>query len=263
VDRAGEAESRVGERSVEEQRLQAALAERGLADDPMFADLDPQTVKKVTQALTQWPRLIPDTLRDRFTDWARASSDDAREFANRVEFARGEWQMLGNQARTSPQFAGMTERQSSTAARKVVSAMLDSDGLAVYMSNLHEVDAGVIAADPRSAHFIEGLTPGQTPHAARHLTFPMWETPTAEAYHARKHQDDLPVRERNMNEPVAAYARSLRRTLIEGVLVRDESVGDKRMLHIEREVRNDLILRAIVYVKTDGTAVVATYGRRT
>ncbi len=261
VDRAGEAESRVGERSVEEQRLQAALAERGLADDPMFQDLDGQTVNKVARALAEWPRLMPETLRDRFAGWARATSDDARDFANRVEFARAHWLRAGEQLGDLLDHGQMTESQRVKAGRRMASEMLDSDAGMQQLAEHLLLDVATILAEGRSGRIPEGLPEERVVDAVRALASPAWETPTAEAYHARKHHTDLPRPEQDLANPVPPYARSLRLTIQLGELTADRPVGESRMLHFERRLDERTVLRAIVFVKSDGSAVIATYGR--
>jgi hypothetical protein len=241
--------------------LQAALAERGLADDPMFQDLDGQTVNKVARALAEWPRLMPETLRDRFAGWARATSDDARDFANRVEFARAHWLRAGEQLGDLLDHGQMTESQRVKAGRRMASEMLDSDAGMQQLAEHLLLDVATILAEGRSGRIPEGLPEERVVDAVRALASPAWETPTAEAYHARKHHTDLPRPEQDLTNPVPPYARSLRLTIRLGELTADRPVGESRMLHFERRLDERTVLRAIVFVKSDGSAVIATYGR--
>jgi hypothetical protein len=226
----------------------------------MFADLDQSTVFKVERAIDEWPRTVPTTLRDRFTDWARSNAVHPRDFANRVEYARARHTTLSLEwIRDAEAVPELSAKQLKKLSERNVSALLDSQEGMERLSDSLRADVVKIMAEGRSGRLPEGLSPDQVPDAVRQLPSPSFGFPNAEAYHAHKHHNELLEDERDLSDPVASYADSLRTTLRTGVLTVDRPDGSSRRLEFVRDGR--VRLRAIVYVRADKTVNVSTYGR--
>jgi hypothetical protein len=242
--------------------LNKALAENGLAGDPLFANPDIRTARKLTTALTSWPKPITTSLRTRMLEWGREGCGGSpTEFANRVEYARGRYLELA--ARFGAEFEsanpGATPGQVKTAGGRAAAAAMEADDGMRDLSVHLATDLATIGNASRSGVLPVSLPPGQVPDAVRGLPSLPYQSGTAEAYHARKHMKELPVGEQDWTNPVTGFAASLQETVRSGKLVQDQMEGTSRKLVYQREV-DEITLEAIIYVRSDGSVVVGSYG---
>lgn len=94
-----------------------------------------------------------------------------------------------------------------------------------------------------------------------------FESLDAAAYHARKHQDNLPAALQSRTDPMGAYFSALEKALIEGRYFPPEPqymgrTGTRIVVHAEFSVPGGRAktLEAILYAEPSGEVVVATFG---
>ena len=237
-------------------QLDAELAKRRLDGDQMFEGMDPLTQRKVNRALSGDPiaKSSPATQRS-VQEWAReGAGGNPREFANRYEYARAKF----NQARSSA-FERLTGQPDAhaRAAQEAAGAVTPERLTTELGSDIQTVQN----LGPRQS--LEGLPPNTSPEevAARvqgldHFGF---ESETATAYHAQKHQGELPQTPSRTGDPVIDYMAAAQDTIRTGT-VADVTVSEESTCVIIRKDYNGRVMEAIVYIRPDGRVTLATYG---
>jgi hypothetical protein len=246
-------------------QLRRALDQRSAAvkDDPMFNDLDAQTAGKVRRAVSEWPRGIPDNLKDSLCEWARdGSGANPREFANRLEYARARWQSLYERALQRQLASGVPNDRAVPAARVAASNELASDaGRAALQAQL-EADLAEVARLGRGGTIPQTTPEAEVPAAVRGLGRIEYESPTAEAYHVEKHFDELPASDQGSTNRVETFNQRAMETIRNGRITNNEMTptGSRRLVFQHQPVAGGPTLEAIVYVKPDGSVVIASFG---
>jgi hypothetical protein len=238
-----------------ESELNGNLKTRGLDSDPMFTGMDPQTQSKVNTALKGDPlRSSPDAQRGA-QEWAqRTAGGDPREFANRYEYARARF----NKARSAARERLSGQPNSRARATEAAAAEMTPEGLDAALQR----DLGTVSSRGPSEG-LEPIPPDASPadvaRQVQGLERVGFESPTAEAYHAVKHQSELPARPGATGDPVADYAAAARDTIRTGDVVDATLLGDSTRVIIHKNYAGTN-MEAIIYVKPDGTVTLATYG---
>ena len=231
-----------------------------LRDDPMFQNMDPQTTQKLSTALRDDAMPGGGSAREPLARWAKeGAGGNPREFANRYEYATTRYRELVK----AEQRPNLPREQARLAAARRLEQEIQVGGLS------DRLQADLEAARALGAG--EQLPPGTgvedpaVPDKVRGMNRVAYETDTAEAYHARKHMSELPSGEQDAAKPVDAMNTSAMKTIREGTLFRDQVMADtgSRQLVFRRvagDPPNQVTLEAIVYVKPDGTVVLASFG---
>jgi hypothetical protein len=221
----------------------------------MFNGMDPQTQGKVNTALKGDPlQNTPDAQRAA-QGWARrGAGGDPREFANRYEYARARFNQLRSAAITR------LKGQPNSRARAAQEAAAEITPERLDVSLQGDIRT-VTSRGPRQG--LEPIPPDASPadvaRQVQGLENVGFESPTAEAYHAIKHQAELPARPGATGDPVTDYAAAARDTIRTGSVVDSARAGDSVRVIIRKDYSGTL-MEAIIYVKPDGTVTLATYG---
>jgi hypothetical protein len=226
----------------------------------MFENLDPQTQGKVNTALKGDPiAKAGEPVQRAAQDWARqGAGGNPREFANRYEYARAKFSEVRTAA--AERLAG----QPSARAKAVEAAAAEmtperlTTALEADIQTVRELGPG---------QNLEGSRPNASPkeiaEAVQSLDRVGFESETAEAYHAIKHQDELPSIPGATGEPVRDYAAAARDTIRTGSVVDASPSGGSTRVVIRKTYGtppNQSLMEAIIYVRPNGKVTLASYG---
>ena len=236
-------------------QLDAELAKRGLNGEPTFDGMDPQTQGKVNTALKDDPIAKVDPATQRAAqEWAlEGSGGNPREFANRYEYARAKF----NQARAAAleRLAGQPNAR-ARAAQEAAQAITPERLATELGTDIKTVQ------DLGPQQSLEGLPPTASPDeiaaGVQGLDRVGFESETAAAYHAQKHQGELPEAFAS-GDAVTDYMGAAQDTIQTGTVADTKAVGESTRVII-RKTYDGTVMEAIVYVSADGRVTLATYG---
>jgi hypothetical protein len=241
--------------------LDQELQQRGLAEHPMFKDMDPQTQGKVNTALQGDPlRKVSEATQKAAQQWALdGAENNPREFANRYEYARAKF----GAERDAAAIRLKGKPGAKAAAGAEAAAAITPDKLT---SALDASTKSVEALGPggRLEDLPANASPEEIAGRVQGLERLGYETPTAEAYHALKHQGELPPMANRTGDPVKDYNAAAMDTVRNGQVVHSgpaEGGSTRVVIRKEYGVPDGIVKEAIVYVKPDGTVSLATYGK--
>ena len=256
-------------------KLFTSLEARGI-DIAVFRahPMDDLVAKKVNTALTSDP-LMPskstpeiDAARGRAEQWALTGANgDPSEFANRYEYARAKF---GNAADAKEDALLPNEVPKGTKKKTYAQNSIAPELTESALQSSLERDVAAIQKLPPGQNRVERL-PSDTPESitskVQQLDRIAYQSRSAEAYHVEKHARELDgIVGLPENDQVARFAEATRLTLREGLVhaVSLESNGSFKVIFVRKfsTAKTDApkILEAVVYVQTDGTVVMATFG---
>jgi hypothetical protein len=241
------------------QELEAELTKRGLGSDPMFATLDPQTLSKVNTALKEDPLAKAGPAQKAAEEWARAGAGgNAREFANRYEYARSEF----TQARKTAAKGLVGKPAARAKADEAASKQITPDHLKKQL-DADINDSRALGAGDNLPPVKESEPPHDIANSVKSLKRIGFESETAEAYHARKHGDELPPLPQFTDNAVKNYAEAISDTMHTGDIAEAIRLPNGSIRCIIRKTypgSPGKMMEAIVYVRPDGKVTLASYG---
>ena len=249
--------------------LKEVLEDIGIADHATFRSMDVQTQDKVRKALGSDPltgKNVDENVAPRTLEWALNSAEgDPREFANHYEYAKAKFTEVKNDARDRLRKNNDTDNLNRRASQEASDSITPEKLEAGLNKDIKAVQ------EQGSKENLDDLSPYTTPeHIAdevQKLNYVGFETPTAAAYHARKHGDELPKSYIAENDNVQAYLDAAQDTISTGQISKVEPAGQgSTLVVISKEYlidgETDKLMQAIIYIKSDGKVTLATYGSR-
>jgi hypothetical protein len=239
--------------------LEKALETRGLADDPMFDGMDPQTQGKVNTALQGDPLKKSREAQKEAQAWAQQRAQgNPREFANCYEYARARYNEIRKAA--EERLSGQPNARQGAHAEAATKMTHDA------LENMIEEDLAKVSPNPpgRLDPLPTTASPDEVARQVQGLERVAFESPTAEVYHARKHQAEVPDELKQLQDPVLDYASAAHDTIHTGTVVEAVRVqGDSIQVVIRKDYGDPKVtMEAIIYVTPDGTVTLATYGKQ-
>nr|CTQ90524.1 hypothetical protein [Kibdelosporangium sp. MJ126-NF4] len=210
---------------------------------------------------TEFPGSVKHRMVKQASDFAMANGGrkNPRAFADLYEYYKLGYDSMVKSRRES----GSTKKQAPVEAAQDLA------------TNTAQLDQRLAADRARAAELGKGssMIDATTPQEQLPATIAAksgdlgFHSDDATAYHARKHQNELPTAEQNEADPIGAYQSSLKETLANGTVVRQTpnyQGGTSTQVVIHRTAPgltgHPVVLEALVYVQHDGRVVVATYG---
>jgi hypothetical protein len=239
------------------EQLAKVLGDHGLADEPIFKDMDPQTAGKVNTALQGDPLARAGAEVQRAAlKWALEGAEkNPREFANRYEYARAKYSEAKRAA------AARKAPNAAKAAADEVTPEKLTKALEKDLASVRKLGPGEDLVDlPPDA------TPEEIARRVQALDRLRYESETAEAYHAIKHQTELPPPEAfpRTGDPVADFAAAAKDTIKTGTAEATPLEGGKTRIRIVKTYgtgADATVLEAIIYVDAAGRVTLATFGK--
>lgn len=166
-----------------------ALKEHGLAGKAAFEGMDTQTAGKVERALREhWPKVVTKSapeLQGRIIHWADTGSvGNAREFANRVEYAKAVHGVLVDKAGRDHELAKAESEQWATATMNSEAGMRNlADRLKADLKAIADAEKFTIRTSATPEEMVAEIR--KKIETEEIIPF---ESPTAKAYHATRHR---------------------------------------------------------------------------
>ncbi|MET8739897.1 hypothetical protein ABZV72_00005, partial [Streptomyces sp. NPDC004728] len=239
--------------------------------DDFIRDMKNRAVKAVRNG-GQYPKNVKDEMRRAALSYAlkrRGINGSPTEFTNHLEYFETHFKETYEAERLKQQQeigAGVRKQPNKGEAALAAAAALSNDEGSVTLRLYREraqvraqggggVTAGAKLSDEKLVAHIRAR--------ARLIAF---STPTAAAYHARKHGEEVPVSERGGRKtPVAWYHHAARQVIAQDANPEVNSVGGgTRQLLFRQDVidsaGDSILLTAMVFARHDGKVVMATFG---
>jgi hypothetical protein len=231
-------------------KVKADLKKLGI-DDPMFDDMDALVTNKVKNALGSDPMGKSPTTQKAALEWAaRGAGGDPSEFANRYEYAKAKFSEASKAAVAAKAKNARADAEAATTPDKL------ADGLNKDIAKVKAFGPG-----DQLEPIAPGADPKDTAAAVKGLKRVAFQSDTAEAYHAVKHQGELPPEFRTGNA-VDNYQNAYNDTIKTGNVVKAVATptGSTQVIIQKTYAGTGAPMEAIIYVKPDGEVVLASYG---
>lgn len=219
----------------------------------MFDRMDPldsPLTSKVSRAITQDPMKAVPATQKAVQKWALEGGSPS-EFANRYEYASAKF----NQAKNAALRPGTpnTKANAEAAAEPAVTPEKLTADLSADIKRIQDFGPGEhVRSSSRAPAEIGAEVQGM-----KRIAF---ESDTAEAYHAVKNQDELPPEFTPAGrDPVESYHAAYDDTIKTGTVTVTKVAGATKVVIQKTYAGIDEPMEAIIYVKPDGTTVLATY----
>ncbi|WP_119729620.1 hypothetical protein [Thermomonospora amylolytica] len=244
-------------------KLEDSLRRAGLSDEEIegLRGDEPREGDAWQRAYSAIRQQFPGSVQDRMhADAVRWAADGAegnpREFAHRYEYFKARFDEVRREL-DAARLAGeneLTKKQVPVAAADRMGDLNLTDEINADMAEVRRArpDGGV-RIDPDASG--DALEQAVRDNAGR---IDMGSESSA-AYHAHKHYKELPESERT-GDMIRDYLDSAERTIREGEVWRRQTMDNgSEQLIIRRDV-GGTVMEAIIYVKPDGSTVMASYG---